>query len=306
LGAVLAFAGDLDGLGGVREQDSGGDGDDLVGAGDPAAVAGVGLAVSDRDVLPRLPCQVAAQILLVALDGEDVVRASAVEVGGVLTLGVEGIGGDDHLGEIVDLVEECGEHGYFVGLLADLDLAERHSRVMVQAGHEHPCAAVADSRASKRLTVDGDRAARRPYIRLDAGCLGSGRGQVAGEETADRGVEPVPGERRERPSDRGRVRRADPHPRRVSSTASAAHSAIAANDRAPETTAHTDTNRIAENRCRTPRFLRGSGTDSNTSSKPPRACGATTPHSGAKWRDRTAMGDDDTAGTARAPKVTMA
>ena len=93
-----------------------------------------------------------------------------------------------------------------------------------------------------------------------------------------------------------------PIPRSVSSTASltasAALSAIAANERAPETTAHTDTNRIAENRCRTPRFLRGSGTDSNTSSKPPRACGATSP-SEASWRDRTVIGDDDTVGTAR-------
>lgn len=40
--------------------------------------------------------------------------------------------------------------------------------------------------------------------------------------------------------------------------------------------------RHAENRCRTPRFLRGSGTDFNTSSKPARVCGATTPPSGAK------------------------
>jgi hypothetical protein len=96
-----------------------------------------------------------------------------------------------------------------------------------------------------------------------------------------------------------------PIPRKVPSTASAAHSAIAANDRAPETTAHTDTNRIAENRCRTPRFLRGSGTDSNTSSNPARVSGVTSP-SGVRWRDKAAIGDDDPAGTARAPKVTMA
>jgi hypothetical protein len=58
-GAVIAFAGpdDLDGMGGVREDDPGGDGDDLVGAGHRAAVAGVGLAVSDWHVFPWQTCQ---------------------------------------------------------------------------------------------------------------------------------------------------------------------------------------------------------------------------------------------------------
>jgi hypothetical protein len=84
----------------------GGDGDHLVGARDRAAVAVVGLAVPDRDVLPRLARQLPAQILLISLDRENVVCAPAVEVLGVLTLGVEGIGGDDNLGEIVDFVEK--------------------------------------------------------------------------------------------------------------------------------------------------------------------------------------------------------
>jgi hypothetical protein len=86
-------------------------------------------------------------------------------------------------------------------------------------------------------------------------------------------------------------------PHTVSLAVSAAHSAIAANDFAPETTAQIDTNRIAPNRCRTPRFLRGSGTESSTSSRPGRAVTATSP-TDSRWRDRVAIGDDGTAGMA--------
>jgi hypothetical protein len=65
----------------------------------------------------------------------------------------------------------------------------------------------------------------------------------------------------ERPPDRGRVRCADPYP------AQGVVNRVGGpfgdrGEHAPETTAHTDTNRTAKN-------LRGSGTDSSTSSKPP-------------------------------------
>jgi hypothetical protein len=53
-----------------------------------------------------------------------------------------------------------------------------------------------------------------------------------------------------------------------------------------------------ENRCRTPRFLRGSGTDSSTSSRPC-LCSSPTAPTASRWRESMAIGDDDTAGTVR-------
>ena len=110
----------------------------------------------------------------------------------------------------------CGEHRDFVGLLADLDLAGCHFRGVVQAGHGHPRAAVPvdvfDPGTSRRLyrrprsrdVVGGAAPAHLPWLcRLGCCC---------GHATADRGVEPIAGQRGERPRDRGRVRRADPHP----------------------------------------------------------------------------------------------
>jgi hypothetical protein len=59
--------------------------------------------------------------------------------------------------------------------------------------------------------------------------------------------------------------------------AATAHSAIAENERAPEATAHTDQEQDRREPMSHARFLRGSGTDSSTSSTPPRACGPSHP-----------------------------
>lgn len=231
-----------------------------------------------------------------------------MQIFGVLALRVQGIGGDDQTAQIGDGVEKCGEHRDLVALLADLDLTQHDPAVVVQARHHHlrPLLTVAGARSAFPSTATarrGDRPCRLPDVPARAALTRpDNQAPIAVSNPS-----PVNAQSARRIVDAFGAPIPIPHkvPSTASPTASAAHSAIAANDRAPETTAHTDTNRIAENRCRTPRFLRGSGTDSNTSSKPPRASGVTSP-SGARWRDRTAIGDDDTAGTAQAPKITMA
>ena len=45
------------------------------------------------------------------LDGEQVVRAAAVQVGRMVTLGVHRIGRDQHAVQVADLVQQPGEHG---------------------------------------------------------------------------------------------------------------------------------------------------------------------------------------------------
>src|SRR6185312_15394428 len=90
-----------------------------------------------------------------------------------------------------------------------------------------------------------------------------------------------------------------PRPARVASWVSAAHSAIAVNDRAPASTAHTAsariTARITARRCRTPRRARGSATAASTDRTVARS--PSRPSSAAnRWQNTGSTGDDDAAG----------
>ena len=62
------------------------------------------------------------------LDGEDESGAALVQVGGVVALAVQGVGGDHQPGRVDagggQLVDQRGEQGDLVGLRAVLDLAE--------------------------------------------------------------------------------------------------------------------------------------------------------------------------------------
>jgi hypothetical protein len=83
--------------------------------------------------------------------------------------------------------------------------------------------------------------------------------------------------------------------------ASAAHSAIAAYDRAPASTAHTATASTGASRYRRPRRSRGSGTCPSASSRPSGAAAAATGPwrlSRASWPPASTVGEDDMAGTA--------
>ena len=79
--------------------------------------------------------------------------------------------------------------------------------------------------------------------------------------------------------------------RALRSSVSAAHSAIAVNDRAPASTAHTASAR----RCRTPRRARGSATAASTDRTVARS--PSRPSAAAnRWRNTGSTGDDDAAG----------
>jgi hypothetical protein len=83
--------------------------------------------------------------------------------------------------------------------------------------------------------------------------------------------------------------------------ASAAHSAIAAYDRAPASTAHTAMASTGTSRYRRPRGSLGSGTCPRASSRPPGAVTATAgPRrlSAASWPPASTVGEDDMAGMA--------
>ena len=118
--ADLAF--DQEDLGGVREAQSFGCGADLDGAQFVAAVRDLLVGVADRDGLPVERVEGVEQGGLVAHGVEDVERVAFVQVGGVGALGVHGVGGDRHAGD-VDGVEQRGERFDLVGLRWDLALA---------------------------------------------------------------------------------------------------------------------------------------------------------------------------------------
>jgi hypothetical protein len=105
-----AAAGDLDGLGRVREGQPPGDGGDLGGAPLGAAMAAFPLVVGHRQVAPGQGGELGAQAGLVALDDQQVVRVAAVQVFGVGMLGVQSVGGDDRAGDL-DLVHQRCEQG---------------------------------------------------------------------------------------------------------------------------------------------------------------------------------------------------
>ena len=81
---------------------------------------------------------------------------------------------------------------------------------------------------------------------------------------------------------------------RICSSASAAHSAIAVNEHAPASAAHTASPKITASRWRTPRRCRGSATLASTASKP--GGSSASPARSARWPIAGSIGDDDKAG----------
>ena len=75
------------------------------------------------------------------LDDQQIVRSATVQVGGVLPLGVQRIGGDDRIGDL-DAVQQGGEQGDLIGLGAHVYLAKHHAMAMIE-GSEQVTAAFA-------------------------------------------------------------------------------------------------------------------------------------------------------------------
>jgi hypothetical protein len=136
-------AADLDGLGGVREVDAGGDGQDLQGADLAAAVSASGLAGGVRDGPPGQAGQLLVQGGLVAFDGQDPVGAAFGEVGDVITLAVQRVDGDHGVAQVTDPVEQRCEASDLVGLAVDVGAREDDAGVLVTGGEDVPGSAAA-------------------------------------------------------------------------------------------------------------------------------------------------------------------
>ena len=93
--------------------------------------------------------------------GEHEPGAALVQVGGVVALAVQGVGGDHQPGRVDagggQVVDQRGEHGDLVGLRADLDLAEDELVTVGGRGQQVHLGAVGGDRAAHRLPVDCDR-----------------------------------------------------------------------------------------------------------------------------------------------------
>ncbi|WP_344494610.1 hypothetical protein [Nonomuraea monospora] len=84
----------------MREGQAGPDGADFHAADFAAAVALLVGAVVEDGLAPGQGLEPALQGGLVAFDDEEVVAAGGDDVTGVVVLGVQGVGGDDHAGQV--------------------------------------------------------------------------------------------------------------------------------------------------------------------------------------------------------------
>lgn len=175
-------------------------------------------------------------------------------------MGLERVGGDHHAGQ-VQRRKQRGERGDLLGRAGDLALGQHLAALLVHRRQQMRRAAVAagTSGAANGLAVHGHcpPLAGRPTLRLPVGQPGansSGQGVwvQARKRAADGGLG------RDTPVARACWRA--PSAARTGWGESAAHSAIAAIDRAPVSTAAAAMARIASSGWRRPRTLLGSGT----------------------------------------------
>ena len=170
-------------------------------------MTGLDAAVAFGDVAPRELRELAAQPGLVALHRQHPVRAAGVQVGDVVALGVQRVGGDHHAGQ-VDAghgVEQRGEPVDLTGLAVHGQLSEHDPGLLIDHGEQMPprhldAVAAGVSGAAYGLAVHRQHAAP------------SGRGSSGAQalhERADHGVESIRVDRPEHAAD-GRLRRAPP------------------------------------------------------------------------------------------------
>ncbi len=170
----------------VGEREVGRGGAGLDGAGGDPAVSAVGFAMGDRGVGPGQCVEGGEQAGLVVLDGEHEPCAALVQVGGVVTLAVQRVGGHDQPAWVDaggdQLVDQRGEQGDLVRFRADFDLAEYELVTMGGRGHQVHLGAVGGDRGAHRLAVDRDRE------QFPVGGVGVGRPRGGGRRSGGRGV----------------------------------------------------------------------------------------------------------------------
>ncbi|GAA4578934.1 hypothetical protein GCM10023176_55790 [Micromonospora coerulea] len=101
-----------------------------------AAVAAAGAAVCVGDCPPGQGGQLGAQVGRVALHGENPVGATLGEVGDVVALTVQGVGGHHDLAEVAELVEQGCEAGDLVGLAVDVGAGQHDTSGLVGGGED--------------------------------------------------------------------------------------------------------------------------------------------------------------------------
>jgi hypothetical protein len=152
--AAGAAALDLDGLHCVREEESGLDGADLEPADLASAMALFAGAVLQWDLAPGQMPQLSAELLLVALDDQDVVPAPGDDVLGMAGLGVHRVGGDDTSTEI-EPFQQRREGRDFIALRGDLPLGDHGLALVQDGGKEVDGRLLAGAAATYGLAVDG-------------------------------------------------------------------------------------------------------------------------------------------------------
>jgi hypothetical protein len=94
--------------------------------------------------------------------GKGSVTAALVQVVGVSAVGVQTIGGDEHVGQ-VEIVEQGAERGDLACLVIDLDLPEYDPSGLVEHWHQmwevDPAVGGADAVTAQGLAVQGEHAA---------------------------------------------------------------------------------------------------------------------------------------------------
>lgn len=123
-------------------------------------------AVPERDVPPGQLCDLGIQAGMVLLDDSHVVGTTADQIGAVIALGMQGIGGQYGILQ-VEWAQQRLEGGDFVALGSDLTLGQDHA-VVVRRGQQLDRSGGLGARAADHLAVDGDQSPHRP-LRLRLG-----------------------------------------------------------------------------------------------------------------------------------------
>ena len=195
------------------------------------------------------------------------------------------VGGDDRTGD-ADAIQQDGEHRDLVRFRACFCLARDGAMDMIEGGQQVHAGFPAAGRT--RRVLPSTAMTRRWF----------GPGLVACCAQAPAASSKASASRRckvRRNVGSGGTARLTPSASSVASSASAAHSAIAVNERAPATTAHSARPKMTASRCLTPRRCRGSATPASIASNP--GCpAAPSPASSARWPIAGSISDDGGAG----------
>src|SRR5664280_119790 len=277
------LAGHLDCLGGVREQDPVFYGEDFQGALLDPPVAAVVFGVGDGDLGPGQPGELFAQGGLIALDGEQVMRAALFdEVFRVVfwQCSASAVTSTPNSSMLSRSVENMGISFVFRATsscprtipLMWVDAASRcrhRPPPVAEPRTDLPSTAITRSSFgfTSRSAAQAPRMKSRP---LPSSLL------MVRRKVDSLGTSPV-----------------TPNFANPAGVAAAAHSPIATNERAPAMTAHAAIARIPGSACRTPRGLRGSGTVFSAASNAAGAFGMSGNSSSSNWSTTVYVGDDD-------------